>query len=86
MQKREIHLKPEERDRLIALVSKGYHQANEIKRAYMLLYSQDGLTDEAIRQLLFCSEDCVRRTRIRYLNAGLNAAWKINRVRDANPV
>jgi len=74
MQKREIHLKPEERDRLIALVSKGYQQANEIKRAYMLLYSHDGLTDEAIRQLLFCSEDSVRRTRIRYLNEGLKAA------------
>ena len=74
MQKREVHLKPEERDRLIELVSKGYHQANEIKRAYMLLYSNDGLTDEAIRKLLFCSEDSVRRTRIRYLNEGLSTA------------
>lgn len=74
MQKREVHLKPEERDRLIELVSKGYHPANEIKRAYMLLYSNDGLTDEAIRKLLFCSEDSVRRTRIRYLNEGLSAA------------
>jgi transposase len=74
MQKREIHLKPEERDRLIALVSKGHHQANEIKRAYILLHSNDGLTDEAIGKLLFCSEDSVRRARIRYLNEGLEVA------------
>lgn len=74
MQKREVHLKPEERDQLIAFVNKGYHQANEIKRAYMLLYSNGRLTDEAIGKLLFCSEDSVRRTRIRYLNEGVSAA------------
>jgi putative transposase len=74
MQKRQVHLKPEERDLLIALVSKGYHQANEIRRAFMLLHSDDGRPDEAIGKLLFCSEDSVRRTRIRYLNEGLASA------------
>lgn len=74
MQKRAVHLKPAERDRLIELVSQGHHQANEIKRAYMLLHSDSGFTDESIAQLLFSSADSVRRTRIRYLNEGLDAA------------
>jgi len=45
-----------------------------IKRAYMLLHSDAGFKDETIARLLFCSEDSVRRTRIRYLNEGLTAA------------
>jgi putative transposase len=74
MSKREIHLKPEERDQLVKLVSIGYHQANEMRRAYMLLHSDDGKADQSIADLLFCSEDSVRRTRIRYLNEGLAVA------------
>lgn len=74
MQKRVIHLQPPERDQLIELVSKGHHPANMIKRAYMLLHSDAGFKDETIARLLFCSEDSVRRTRIRYLNEGLTAA------------
>ena len=74
MAKREIHLTPDERDSLLELVSTGRHQAVVLKRAYMLLHSNDGLTDEAIAKLLFCSEDSVRRTRVRYLTEGLDAA------------
>lgn len=74
MQKRDIHLPPPERDQLIALVSQGHHPANVIKRAYMLLHSDTGFKDETIAQLLFSSEDSVRRVRIRYLNEGLEAA------------
>lgn len=74
MQKRTIHLQPPERDRLIALVSKGHNQANVIKRAYMLLHTDAGFKDETIARLLFSSEDSVRRVRIRYLNEGLDAA------------
>jgi transposase len=74
MQKRVIHLQPPERDQLIELVSKGHHQANVIKHAYMLLHSDAGFKDETIARLLFCSEDSVRRARIRYLNEGLTAA------------
>jgi Homeodomain-like domain len=74
MQKRAVHLQPPERDRLIALVSKGHHQANFIKRAYMLLHSDAGFTDDTIAQLLFSSADSVRRVRLRYLNEGLDAA------------
>jgi putative transposase len=74
MSKREIHLNPEERNQLVKLVSTGYHQANEIRRGYMLLHSDSGMTDQAIANLLFSSEDSVRRARIRYLNEGLAAA------------
>ncbi len=74
MQKRAVHLKPSERDQLVAFVSKGYHQANETKRAYMLLHSDSGFKDETIARMLFCSEVSVRRARIRYLNEGLDAA------------
>ena len=74
MQKRAIHLQPQEREQLIELVSTGHHPAHEIKRAYMLLQSDRGFKDNTIAQLLFCSEDSVRRVRIRYLNEGLEAA------------
>ena len=73
MQKRAIHLQPPERDQLITLVSKEHNQANVIKRAYMLLHSDAGFKDETIAQLLFSSEDSVRRVRIRYLNEDLDA-------------
>jgi putative transposase len=74
MQKRAVHLKPIEREHLLELVNTGYHQANETKRAYILLHTDRGFKDETIAQMLFCSEDSVRRTRIRYLNEGLEAA------------
>ncbi len=76
MSKREVHLQPQERERLVKLVRQGYHQANEIRRAYILLHSDAQKTDEAIAAMLFCSEDSVRRTRIRYLNEGLEVALK----------
>ena len=38
------------------------------------MHSDGGRTDEAIAQFLFCSEDSVRRTRVRYLTEGLDAA------------
>lgn len=74
MQKRAIHLEPFERDKLSKLVRNGKIEADIIKRAYMLLHSDAGKTDVAIAEFLFCSEDTVRRTRVRYLTAGLDAA------------
>jgi hypothetical protein len=74
MPKRTIHLHPSERDTLTQLVSRGRNHVSVLKRAYMLLHSDAGLTDEAIAQFLLCSEDTVRRTRIRYLSEGLDAA------------
>lgn len=40
----------------------------------MLLHSDAGKTDVDIADFLFCSEDTVHRTRIRYLTEGLDAA------------
>jgi transposase len=74
MEKRAIHLQPDERNRLLKLVKKGHDAVNRIKRAYILLHSDGGRSDGAIAEFLFCSEDTVRRTRVRYLTEGLDAA------------
>lgn len=74
MEKRAIHLQPDERTRLFKLVKKGHDAVKRIQRAYILLHSDAGRTDEAIAEFLFCSEDTVRRTRVRYLTEGLDAA------------
>jgi transposase len=74
MPKRTIKLQPDERERLLKLVSLGQHSASAMRRAYILRHSDGGRTDDAIAQCLFCSEDTVRRTRVRYLTEGLNAA------------
>lgn len=74
MEKRAIHLAPAEREKLSKLVRNGKIQADVVKRAYMLLHSDAGKTDVAIAEFLFCSEDTVRRTRVRYLTEGLATA------------
>jgi transposase len=74
MGKRVIHLEPAEREKLSKLVRNGKIEADIVKRAYMLLHSDAGKTDVAIAEFLLCSEDTVRRTRVRYLTEGLNAA------------
>ena len=74
MQKRAIHLEPAEREKLAKLARNGKIQADVVKHAYMLLHSDAGKTDVAIAEFLLCSEDTVRRTRVRYLTEGLAAA------------
>ena len=74
MQKRILHLQPAEREKLSKLVRNGQVPADIVKRAYMLLHSDAGKTDVAIAEFLFCSEDTVRRARVRYLTEGLEAA------------
>jgi len=74
MEKRAIHLQPTEREKLSKLVRNGKVQADVVKRAYMLLHSDNGLSDATIAAFLLCSEDTVRRARLRFLTEGLNAA------------
>ncbi len=74
MEKRAIHLEPAEREKLSKLVRNGKIKADIVKRAYMLLHSDTGKTDGVIAEFLFCSEDTVRRARVRYLTEGLGAA------------
>jgi hypothetical protein len=74
MEKRVIHLQLAERDKLSKLVRNGKVPADVVKHAYMLLHSDTGMSDVAIAAFLLCSEDTVRRARVRYLTEGLNAA------------
>ena len=74
MEKRVIPLQPAERGKLSKLVRHGKIQADVVKRAYLLLHRDAGLSDRAIAQFLYCSEDPVRRARVRDRTEGLNAA------------
>ncbi len=74
MQKRVVQLQPAEREKLSKLVRNGKVPADTVKHAYMFLPSDAGKTDGAIAGFLLCSEDTVRRTRVRYLTEGLTAA------------
>lgn len=65
-----------EKDRrtLVAIVTKGRNKASFIQRAHILLKSADGKTDAEISQWLYVSESTVRRTRVRFVDEGLEAA------------
>jgi transposase len=69
-----IKLTPKERRRCIAIVSKGRNKAAVIRRAHILLKSDEGKTDSEISELLYVSEETIRRARIRFCNEGLDEA------------
>jgi len=73
-EKHEVHLKEEERRKLIGIVSKGRNKAVVIQRAHILLKVDEGKTDAEISQLLYVSEQTIRRVRLRYVTDGLQAA------------
>jgi transposase len=73
-EKHEVHLKEEERRRLIGIVSKGRNKAVIIQRAHILLKADEGKTDAEISQMLYVSEQTIRRTRQRFVQEGLQAA------------
>ncbi len=74
MEKHAVKLTPKERDRLIAVVTKGRNKAAYIQRAHILLKSDEGKTDKDIGDLLYISEQTIRRTRLRFWEDGLEAA------------
>lgn len=74
MEKHHVSLSDKERRKLVAIVTKGRHKAAYIQRAHVLLKSADGKTDAEIGQWLYISESTVRRTRLRFSDAGLDAA------------
>ena len=74
MTKHEIKLTPKERQKLRAIVSKGRNQAVVIRRAHILLKSDEGKTDREICDQLYIGEETVRRTRLRFCEEGLEAA------------
>lgn len=73
-EKHEVHLKEEERRKLLGIVSKGRNKAVVIQRAHILLKVDEGKTDAEISQMLYASEQTIRRTRLRYAQEGLQAA------------
>jgi transposase len=72
--KHEVHLTPQERKKLLSIVSKGQNKATVIRRAHILLKVDEGKTDTEISQVLYVSEQTIRRTRLRYEQEGLRAA------------
>lgn len=73
-EKHKVHLSPQERKKLIAVVSKGRNKAVVIRRAHILLKTDEGKTDTEISQSLYISEQTVRRTRKGYCESGLQNA------------
>ena len=74
MKKYVVKLTPKERKSLLAVVNKGKNKASVIRRAHILLKSDEGQTDQAIAAMLYVSEDTVSRTRQRFCDEGLEAA------------
>ncbi len=73
-EKHEVHLKEAERRKLIGIVSKGRNKAVVIQRAHILLKVDEGKTDVEISQMLYVSEQTIRRIRQRFAQEGLLAA------------
>jgi transposase len=74
MQKHIIALLPHEKKKLKAIVSSGQNKAVVIRRAHILLKADEGKTDAEIGQILYVSEQTIRRTRLRFNEDGLQAA------------
>jgi len=72
--KPQVRLLEAERKKLIAIVSKGQNKAVVIQRAHILLKVDEGKTDTEISQLLYVSEQTIRRVRLRFAEEGLPAA------------
>ena len=66
-----IELTPPERKKLIAVVSKGRNKALVIRRAHILLKSDEGKTDAEIAEMFYIDPDTVHRVRKSYSQLGL---------------
>ena len=73
-EKHEVHLTETERKKLLAIISKGRNKAVVIQRAHILLKVDEGKTDAETSQLVYVSEQTIRRTRLRFVQEGLQAA------------
>lgn len=74
MNKHSVKLTPKERKRLLSIVNKGRNKAAVIRRAHILLKSDEGKADKTISALLYISEHTVRNTRLRFVEDGLAAS------------
>jgi len=69
-----VKLTPKERQKLLAVVNKGQNKAAVIRRAHILLKSDEGKTDQSISEMLYIHEDTVRNTRKCFVEDGLQSA------------
>lgn len=69
-----VKLTPKERQRLLAVVNKGQNKAAVIRRAHIVLKSDEGKSDGQISEMLYIHEDSVRNIRKRFVEDGLQAA------------
>src|ERR1700694_481376 len=67
-----VKLTAKERQRLLAVVNKGQNKAAAIRRAHILLKSDEGKSDREISELLYIHEDSVRNTRKRFVEDGVH--------------
>jgi transposase len=74
MKKHEVTLLPNEKKKLKAIVSSGQNKAAVIRRAHILLKTDEGKTDAEISDILYVSKQTIRRTRLRYVTEGLQVA------------
>jgi len=68
-----VELTPSERKKLVAVVSKGRNKALVIRRAHILLKSDEGKTDAEIAEMFYIDTDTVHRVRKSYSQLGLEA-------------
>jgi transposase len=71
-----VKLTQEERERLLALTRKGTTSARMLRRAHILLLTDEGIKDETIASIVKSAVATVERTRKRFIQAGLDAALK----------
>jgi transposase len=69
-----IKLSPEERSQLTALTSRGKTSVRRVKRALVLLASDEGDRDEEIAAKVRVGERSVERIRQRFVEEGLDAS------------
>lgn len=71
-----VKLTQEERERLLALTRKGTTSARMLRRAHILLLTDEGIKDETVASIVKSAVTTVERTRKRFIQAGLDAALK----------
>jgi transposase len=69
-----VNLSDLEVEQLRSLIKTGTHKARSITRAHILLMASEGETDKAIAESLRVHVSTVERTRIRYVEGGIELA------------
>jgi hypothetical protein len=86
MKKHIVTLTAEAQKTCRSIIGRGQNKAEVIRRAYILLKSHDGKTDVEIAADLYVDDETVRRTRVRYCSAGLQAALEVGTAPGQEPL